>query len=113
MSKKSSTFEHLPWLLFYVCANPPSGDLSGAALEVPSEALLHHRSYVRIMPDIVVPSDAALCLAQFPRKYVRIMPDILQHARFFLKNTATPSEAVSLPTLMQVSFQRVAEKLLQ
>ena len=28
-------------LLFYVCANPPSGDLSGAALEVPSEALLH------------------------------------------------------------------------
>ena len=34
-------------LLFYVCANPPSGDLSGAALEVPSEALLHPRSYVR------------------------------------------------------------------
>ena len=27
--------------LFYVCAYPPSGDLSGAALEVPSEALLH------------------------------------------------------------------------
>jgi hypothetical protein len=22
------TFEHLPWLLFYVCANPPSGDFS-------------------------------------------------------------------------------------
>ena len=41
VSEKSSTFEHLPWLLFYVCANPPSGDLSGAALEVPSEALLH------------------------------------------------------------------------
>ena len=48
-------------LLFYVCANPPSGDLSGAALEVPSEALLH------------------------PRSYVREMPDILQHARIFLK----------------------------
>ena len=31
-------------LLFYVCANPPSGDLSGAALEVPSEALLHPES---------------------------------------------------------------------
>ena len=41
ISKKNSTFEHLPWLLFYVCANPPSGDLSGAELEVPSEALLH------------------------------------------------------------------------
>ena len=36
-------------LLFYVCANPPSGDLSGAALEVPSEALLHPRSYIRTM----------------------------------------------------------------
>ena len=43
------TFEHLPWLLFYVCANPPSGDLSGAALEVPSEALLHPRSYCHPM----------------------------------------------------------------
>ena len=32
--------------LFYVCANPPSGDLSGAALEVPSEALLHPESTV-------------------------------------------------------------------
>ena len=42
-------FEHLPWLLFYVCANPPSGDLSGAALEVPSEALLHPRSYCHPM----------------------------------------------------------------
>ena len=30
-----------PWILFYVCAHPPSGDLSGATLEVPSEALLH------------------------------------------------------------------------
>ena len=36
-------------LLFYVCTYPPSGDLSGAALEVPSEALLHPRSYVRAM----------------------------------------------------------------
>ncbi len=43
----------LPWLLFYVCANPPSGDLSGAALEVPSEALLHPRSYVRKMQTIL------------------------------------------------------------
>ena len=40
-------------LLFYVCANPPSGDLSGAALEVPSEALLHPRSYFRIMQPIL------------------------------------------------------------
>ncbi len=40
-------------LLFYVCANPPSGDLSGAALEVPSEALLHPRSYVRTMQPIL------------------------------------------------------------
>ena len=40
-------------LLFYVCAYPPSGDLSGAALEVPSEALLHPRSYVRIMQPIL------------------------------------------------------------
>ena len=35
-------------LLFYVCANPPSGDLSGAALEVPSEALLHPEATVAL-----------------------------------------------------------------
>jgi hypothetical protein len=33
-------------LLFYVCVYPPSGDLSGAALEVPSEALLHLKDTV-------------------------------------------------------------------
>ena len=58
-------------LLFYVCANPPSGDLSGAALEVPSEALLHLvatfarcrtcAGYTLALSDTVVPSDAALC----------------------------------------------------
>jgi hypothetical protein len=44
------------------------------------------RSYVREMPDIVVPSDAALCLAQFPRSYVREMLHILQRRSKFLKN---------------------------
>ena len=52
MSQIFSTFEHLPCVLFYVCANPPSGDMSGATLEVPSEALLHPRSYVREMQPI-------------------------------------------------------------
>ena len=39
--------------VFYVCTYPPSGDLSGAALEVPSEALLHPRKYVRKMQPIL------------------------------------------------------------
>ena len=34
-------------------------------------------------------------------------------ARNYFQKSATPSESVSLPTLMQASFQRVAEKLIQ
>ena len=41
------------------------------------------------------------------------MPDILQHARNYFQKSAMPTESVSLPTLMQASFQRVAEKLIQ
>ena len=40
--------------LFYVCAYPPSGDLSGAALEVPSEALLHLENTVLLRGTYIV-----------------------------------------------------------
>ena len=40
--------------LFYVCAYPPSGDLSGAVLEVPSEALLHLKDTVLLRSTYII-----------------------------------------------------------